>query len=57
MGSSAAADHAEEILFLMYRLDVLHRWPESERKNTLISATMDRLRALGVDPANSRPLR
>jgi hypothetical protein len=55
--SSGTTDEAEEILFLTYRLDVLHRWPESERRNTLIAATIDRLRALGVDPASPRPLR
>lgn len=47
--NSSTADQADEIQFLTYRLDVLGRWPASERKDVLIAATLDRLRALGVD--------
>ena len=37
---------AEEIAFLVYRLDVLSRWPDSDHRSALIAATSGRLRSL-----------
>jgi hypothetical protein len=55
--NSSTGDQADEIQFLTYRLDVLGRWPASERKDTLIAATLDRLRALGADRIGTAPSR
>lgn len=43
------ASDPEEISFFTYRLDVLSRWPRTHRRDALIAATLDRLRALGMD--------
>ncbi len=42
------ADPAE-VSFFTYRLDVLSQWPRTHRWDALIAATLDRLRALGMD--------
>jgi hypothetical protein len=39
---------AEEIAFLVYRLDVVSRWPDSEHRSSLIAATAGRLSTLRV---------
>lgn len=47
--TQATASDPEEVSFFTYRLDVLSRWPRSHRRDALIAATLDRLRALGMD--------
>ena len=53
---AAAPTHVvdgEEISFYRHRLEVLSRWPPSDRRTALIDATLDRLRTLGFEDARA----
>jgi hypothetical protein len=49
---SAARERSDEISFFQHRLEVISRWPPSDRRNALLAATLHRLRTLGFDDGN-----
>lgn len=46
-GNAQAGPSQAEIRFLEYRLEVVRLWPDSDRKQAVVEATLHRLSALG----------